>query len=51
MRDAKLWVLVIGILVVAAVSAFFVISAVQQMTETVSDAADRGLAVKSRKNL
>jgi hypothetical protein len=43
MRDAKLWVLVFGVLLVAAVSAYFVISAVQDMTETVSDAADRAV--------
>jgi hypothetical protein len=43
MKDAKFWVLVIGILLIAAVSAFFVISAVQDMTKTVSDAADRAV--------
>ena len=43
MKDAKFWVLVIGTLLIAAVSAFFVISAVQDMTKTVSDAADRAV--------
>jgi len=43
MKDAKFWVLVIGLLVIIAVSAFFVISAVQDMTQTVSDAADRAV--------
>ena len=43
MKDAKFWVLVIGVLLIAAVSAFFVISAVQDMTESVSDAADRAV--------
>ena len=43
MKDAKFWVLVIGILLIAAVSAFLVISAVQDMTNTVSDAANRAV--------
>jgi hypothetical protein len=43
MKDAKLWALVIGVLVIAAISAFFLISAVQDMTQSVSDAADRAV--------
>jgi len=43
MKDSKLWVFIIGVLLIAAVSAFFVISAVKDMTETVSDAADRAV--------
>ena len=43
MKDLKFWVLIIGILLIMAVSAFFVISAVKDMTETVGDAADRAV--------
>ena len=43
MRESKFWVLVIGILLIISVSAFFVISAVKDMTETMSDAADRAV--------
>jgi len=43
MKDSKLWVLVIGVLVIAAISAFLLISAVQDMTRSVSDAADRAV--------
>jgi hypothetical protein len=43
MKDAKLWVLVIGVLVIAAISAFLLISAVQDMTQSVSNAADRAV--------
>ena len=43
MKDAKLWALVIGVLVIAAISAYFLISAVQDMTQSVSDAADRAV--------
>ena len=43
MKDLKFWVLIIGILLVMAVSAFYVISAVKDMTETVGDAADRAV--------
>lgn len=43
MKDAKFWVLIIGLLAIVALSAFFVVSAVQDMTETVSDAADRAV--------
>ena len=43
MKDMKYWVLIIGILLIMAVSAFFVIAAVKNMTETVGDAADRAV--------
>lgn len=43
MKESKFWVLVIGILLIIALSAFFVISAVKDMTETMSDAADRAV--------
>ena len=43
MKDSKIWVLIIGLLLIVAVSAFFVISAINDMTETVSDAADRAV--------
>jgi hypothetical protein len=43
MKDMKYWVLIIGILLIMAISAFFVISAVINMTETVGDAADRAV--------
>jgi len=43
MKDTKFWVLVIGILLIAAVSAFFLVAAVQEMTQTVSQAADRAV--------
>ena len=43
MKESKFWVLIIGILLIVAVSAFFVMSAVKDMTETVSDAADRAV--------
>ena len=43
MKDLKFWVLIAGILLIMAVSAFFVISAVKDMTETVGDAADRAV--------
>jgi hypothetical protein len=43
MKDAKFWVLVIGILLIVAVSAFFAISAIQDMSQSVSDAADRAV--------
>lgn len=43
MKDAKLWALVIGVLVIAALSAFLLISAVQDMTQSVSNAADRAV--------
>ena len=43
MKDLKYWVLIIGILLIMAVSAFFVISAVKNLTETVGDAADRAV--------
>jgi hypothetical protein len=43
MKDAKIWVLIIGILLVISVSAFFVIAAFQDMTQSVSDAADRAV--------
>jgi len=43
MKDTKLWVLVIGVLVIAALSAFFLISAVMDMTRDVSEAADRAV--------
>ena len=43
MKDMKFWVLVIGILLIIAVSAFFAISAFKDMTETMSDAADRAV--------
>jgi hypothetical protein len=43
MKDSKFWILIIGILLITALSAFFVISAVKDMTENVSDAADRAV--------
>jgi hypothetical protein len=43
MKDLKFWVLIAGILLIMALSAFFVISAVKDMTETVGDAADRAV--------
>jgi hypothetical protein len=43
MKDSKFWVLIIGILLIVAVSAFFVISAIKDMTENVSEAADRAV--------
>jgi hypothetical protein len=43
MKDAKLWALVIGVLLIAVISAYFLISAVQDMTQSVSDAADRAV--------
>jgi hypothetical protein len=43
MKDLKFWVLIIGVLLIMAVSAFFVISAVKDMSETVGDAADRAV--------
>jgi hypothetical protein len=43
MKDLKFWVLIIGILLIMTVSAFFVISAVKNMTETVGNAADRAV--------
>ncbi len=43
MKDAKIWALVIGILAIMGLSAFFVISAVQDMTQSVSEAADRAV--------
>jgi len=43
MKDLKFWVLIASILLIMALSAFFVISAVKDMTETVGDAADRAV--------
>jgi hypothetical protein len=43
MKDTKLWTLIIGILLIVAVSAFFFISAVRDMADTVSNAADRAV--------
>ena len=43
MKDTKFWVFVIGLLVIVALSAYFVVSAVQDMATTVSDAADRAV--------
>lgn len=43
MKDTKVWVLVLGLLAIIAVSAFFVILAVQDMAQTVSNAADRAV--------
>ena len=43
MKDTKLWALVIGILLITAVSAYFLISAVVEMTRNVSEAADRAM--------
>ena len=42
-KDTKLWVLVIGVLVIAALSAILLISAVFDMTRKVSEAADRAV--------
>lgn len=43
MRDAKFWVLIIGILLILSISAFFLISAIQDITLSVTDAADRAV--------
>jgi hypothetical protein len=43
MKDAKFWVLIIGILLILSVSAFFVISAIQDITQSVTNAADRAV--------
>jgi hypothetical protein len=43
MKDTKLWVLVIGVLAIAVLSAYFLISAVMDMTRNVSEAADRAV--------
>ncbi len=43
MKETKLWVLVIGVLLVVAASAYFLISAVVSMTQNVSEAADRAV--------
>jgi len=42
-KDTKLWALVIGVLVIAALSAIFLIFAVFDMTRKVSEAADRAV--------
>ena len=42
-KDTKLWALVIGVLVIAALSAIFLIFAVFDMTRKVSQAADRAV--------
>lgn len=43
MKDAKFWVLIVGILSILSISAFFVISAIQDITQSVTDAADRAV--------
>ena len=43
MKDTKLWVLVVGVLLIVAVSAYFLISAVVSMTQDVSEAANRAV--------
>jgi hypothetical protein len=43
MKDSKLWTFIIGVLLIAALSAFFVVSAIRDMTESVSSAADRAV--------
>ena len=43
MKDTKIWVFIIGVLLIAALSAFFTISAIRDMTESVSAAADRAV--------
>jgi hypothetical protein len=43
MKDTKLWVLIIGILLIVALSAFFAISAFRDLTYSISDAADRAV--------
>ncbi|HIE57842.1 MAG TPA: DUF4230 domain-containing protein [Anaerolineales bacterium] len=41
MKNTKLWTLVIGILLIVAVSAYFLVAAVSKMVQDVSAAADR----------
>jgi hypothetical protein len=43
MRDTKFWVLVIGVLLIMALSAYLLIAAVQDMTQSVTEAADRAV--------